>query len=123
MVEPTNNADSQGYKHQPQVSEKDQNNRGDMQGSKSQPEVSEKDSADGALKDTPERPVTPNVLFYEDDDGQVHIVAEGDQAVAEHDKPDEKRPDPRPKRPDGKVELTRDLAPESTAYALSLIHI
>ena len=136
MVEPTNHAGPQGPKRQPEVSEKDLKHQADMQGSKSQPEVSEKDPddgadtqgskgqpevsekgpADGASKETPERPATPNVLFYEDNGGQVHIVAEGDEAVAEHDKSGEKRPDPRPKRPDGKVELTRDLAPECTAY-------
>ena len=136
MVEPTNHAGPQGPKRQPEVSEKDLKHQADMQGSKSQPEVSEKDPddgadtqgskgqpevsekgpADGASKETPERPATPNVLFYEDNGGQVHIVAEGDEAVAEHDKSGEKRPDPRPKRPDGKVELTRDMAPECTAY-------
>lgn len=65
----------------------------------------------------PDRPSTPNFIVNEGEDGQYRTIAQGKDAVNDYNNMGKEYPGPRPTRPDGKIELTRDMAPEATGFA------
>lgn len=63
------------------------------------------------------RPSTPEEIVYEDEEGQYRVLAEGHEDVSKFTHVDKVEPKGPPRRADGKIELTRDMAYECTAFA------
>ena len=63
------------------------------------------------------RPQTPEEIIYEDDNGVYRVLVEGPENVRKFTQVEQVKPKDPEKRADGKIELTRDMAFEATAFA------